>query len=587
MVLKFGGSVLRSERDLAQVVHEVYRHTRRGRRVVAVVSAFEGRTDALVAQAAGFGDRPDVPAVATLVSTGELASASTLALALSRAGIGATVLTPAALGLRTTGDPVDADPCELDLPALHRALQRRWVVVVPGFTGVDDAGNTTLLGRGGSDLTALFIAHRLGGAPCRLVKDVPGLFDRDPALPGPPARCFQSLRWEQALSVGGGVVQPKSILFARDHGLAFEVGALHRAEATVIGPGPNIFRSAHRRIELPWRVAILGAGTVGLGVYTLLRDMPARFQVVAVACRDTARATRRGVEPTLLTRDPVDAATRPCDIVVEALGGEHPALDAAEAALALGDRHVVTANKTLVALHGPRLRARAEALGVRLSHSAAVGGSAPVLECVEALRADGPIRSVRGVLNGTTNFVLSELANGRPFSAAVRAAQEAGFAEADPSRDLDGRDAAEKLAVISQLAFGATLDPGTVDREPLTAESAGLVDSAQVDRAVVRQVASLRLCGDRPVGAVRLEAVPLDDPLASAVAQDNRVLVETDSGTHDVLGFGAGRWPTAESVVADLLDISRECFPPTVGPRPGRRAPAGVSHRPERAEDSR
>jgi len=221
IVLKFGGSVLLDELHVRAAAEEVARFAREGHRVVAVVSALEGTTDSLLR----YGAKPHEFATALLLATGELTSAALLGLALDTLGVRVETLDAAAIGLRTEGDPLDASPLSLDVAAVHGALARARAIVVPGFVGKDEHQRTTLLGRGGSDLTALFIAQQLGAA-CRLVKDVDGLYEWDPARPGPEPRRYATLSWEGALGLDGTIVQHKAVRWARDHGLAFEVGSL-------------------------------------------------------------------------------------------------------------------------------------------------------------------------------------------------------------------------------------------------------------------------------------------------------------------------------------------------------------------------
>src|SRR5438270_2555959 len=190
IVLKFGSSVLRSEEDLPRVVHEIYRWVRRGHRVLAVVSALGSTSTELLETALGYGAKPSQAAIAALVSTGEATSVALLALALDRAGIPCALLDAARMGFGTRGLILDADPCELDEPAILRALEEFPVAVAPGFVGRAEDGSTSLLGRGGSDLTALFLAQRLGAEHCRLIKDVDGLYEYDPAVGGPRPRRF-------------------------------------------------------------------------------------------------------------------------------------------------------------------------------------------------------------------------------------------------------------------------------------------------------------------------------------------------------------------------------------------------------------
>jgi homoserine dehydrogenase len=524
IVLKFGGSVIEGESSLTRVVHEVYRWRRDGWRVVAVVSARGGDTDALLGECRDINDAADPHAVAGMLSIGEVTSAYRLGLHLDRAGVPAHVANAASIGLVADGDALDATPVALCENALFAALDRDGVVVVPGYAAHDDDGRPVVLGRGGSDLTAIFLARRLEAARCRLVKDVDGLYDRDPRYDG--ARRYAVAGWQEALDTDGSIVQPKAVEFARHHDVPFELGTFQSLEPTRIGHGPALCGDEEK--ETPIRVALLGYGTVGRGVHTLLSSMPDRFEVVRIAVRDT-----RG-RPAPFTDDPVAAARCGADVVVEAMGGLEPAATAIESAIASG-ADVVTANKALLASRGARLE---PVLG-----SAAVGGSMPLLERIAA-PGSAAVARVRGVLNGTVNYVLDAVARGASFDDAVDLAREQGFAERDPSRDLDGRDAADKLVVIAR-AVGVHLDPSGITRETLDGACDGLV----------RQVATL----DVHAAKGRVELVELDrhDPLLVPGVWNVAEIKRADGTTEIVRGRGAGRWPTAEAVVADLLDIAR------------------------------
>jgi homoserine dehydrogenase len=264
-VLKFGGSVLRDESDLDLGVNEIERWIGAARngtsgRVIAVVSAFEGTTDRLLADArrlsgggSGSGgrslDQADPAALAMLLATGEFTTASMLGLALARRGVAAKVLGPAAVSLRTEGGGSDAKPTAIDAAALHKALDAAPVAVVPGFIALDPHGHLSLLGRGGSDLTALFLAAELNAERCRLIKDVDGVYDRDPnahANAG-QARRYRSLHWDEALTLDGGIVQHKAVRLAKSRGLAFEVGSWGREDfTTVCGEASVLFEQSIR-----------------------------------------------------------------------------------------------------------------------------------------------------------------------------------------------------------------------------------------------------------------------------------------------------------------------------------------------------
>lgn len=240
-VLKFGSSVLPDEAALPRAVAEIGRWTRRGFRVVAVVSALGETTDRLIARglAAAGGERPDDIAFAALQALGEAEAVALLGVALARAGISANVADAGAIGLRTTGPTLDAATESIDAGAVWRLLADRPVLVLPGFVGRDELGRATLLGRGGSDLTALFLADRVRAERCVLFKDVDGLYDRDPAADA-SARRFAAVSWEDVLRLDEGIVQHKAVRFARDRRLAFNVACLGADSGTLVGPGPTV-----------------------------------------------------------------------------------------------------------------------------------------------------------------------------------------------------------------------------------------------------------------------------------------------------------------------------------------------------------
>lgn len=559
IVLKFGGSVLRDECSLRSVVHEVHRWRREGYDVLAVVSALAGATEALLARARAVAPDADDCSVAATIAAGEHEAAALLGLCLDRAGVPARVLSPAALGLVAEGPPLDADPVRLEGRRIRAALAADAVVVVPGFAALDDAGRTVVLGRGGSDLTALFLAHRLGAARCRLVKDVDGLYERDPARADPPPLRFATAHWDDALAADGSIVQHKAVRFARAHGLEFELGDLAGTRPTRIGAGPLATGAAPARAR-PLRVALLGLGTVGEGVRALLADLPRWFVVTRAVVRDVGRP--RNVPTSCVVTDAAGASFEGVDVVVEALGGVEPARELVERALDAG-AHVVTANKALSAARGRELRARGARAGRRFLDSAAVGGSLPLLERLAAAggRRRRDIASVRGVLNGTTNFVLDRLGAGAGLDDALREARARGFAEASPERDLDGRDAADKLVLVAR-ALGHPLAADEVRRDPCDDferhAGARARRAASAGRAL-RQVASLEREGAGWRARVTLSELEAHDPLFGVRAERNGAVVARTDGRVDLsLGTGAGRWPTSEAVLGDLMQLARE-----------------------------
>lgn len=551
IVLKFGSSVLRSEADLPRAVHEIYRWLRDGYSVVAVVSAFGKTTDQLLASAREYSEQPPEGALALLLSTGEKRAAALLALALDRAGIPASAFDPSRLGLRTSGRVLNAEPVRLNVGAIRKALDDSRVAVVPGFIGQMQDGRTSLLGRGGSDLSALFLSVQLRGR-CRLLKNVDGVYDHDPHVTA--AQCYASLTWEDALAISGRIIQQKALRFAREHNQSFEVAALGAEQTTIVGAeSTTFFPSRARRNRV--RVALLGLGTVGYGVYRELAALPDSFDVVGIAVRNLHRPEQK-VPQSLLSTDVWDVLNRDCDIVIEALGGIHPAADCTRAALLAG-KHVVTANKAALANH-PELHRIARTNGAQLLCSAAVGGAVPVLETFQRLACEHEIETVEGVLNGTTNFILHELARGIPFDQAVAQAQACGLAEADPSADLDGSDVACKLVLIARAAFGVDLPFASVNRVGITEVDPRHVFDLSKSGSAVRLVGSLRRDGDRVIAEVKPIVLEASHPLANTNREENCVIVKTANGeTHILHGKGAGRWPTTEAVFADLSSLVR------------------------------
>jgi homoserine dehydrogenase len=235
-VVKFGSSVLRGEQDLPVVVEEIARWLRTEQYVLAVVSAFANRTEELFKRASAYGEPASNEAVARLVATGEEEAAALLGLALARAGIGAKILGPEQIRLVAEGAPLDARLCGVSAEPIWSAFTKSEVVVVPGFIARTAKGETVLLGRGGSDLTALFLAHALRASRCRLVKDVDGLYASDPkSVIGARHERYERLSWDEALGLGGKVVQVKALEFARENQLRFEVAAISGADGTAVG----------------------------------------------------------------------------------------------------------------------------------------------------------------------------------------------------------------------------------------------------------------------------------------------------------------------------------------------------------------
>lgn len=319
---------------------------------------------------------------------------------------------------------------------------------------------------------------------------------------------------------------------------------LHEGVTLVAGPDAPTPRPV-KPGQAPLRVALAGCGVVGGGVLPrLLAD--ARFEVVGVLVRDPDRRRDVTIPGDLQLSDPAALLAREPDVLVEAISDASTGLALIRAALPRGV-DVVSANKQAVGADLPALAALAASSGARLLYSASVGGGAPLIETVRRARDHGPVVRIEAVLNGTCNFILNRLAEGTAFDAALTAARDAGFAEADPTADLSGLDAAAKLAILAHEAADWRLPVEAVGREALS-------NAVALPAGRIRQVARLEV-GARVAG-VALEAVDADALFADLADEANAVRVTTADGrVFTARGRGAGRIPTAESVWADLTDL--------------------------------
>ncbi len=549
IVLKFGSSVLQSRAELPHAVHEIYRWIRRQYNVVAVVSAFAGETDRLLATVEGYRDA-NPEAIARVVATGEEVATAFLALELDRFGIPAQVLDPSQIQLIADTNSNDTEPVSADITAIEDAFKLGRVAVIPGFVARDSSGRVALFGRGGSDLSALFLAKQLG-ARCRLIKDVDGIYNRDPAA-NSFAQRFDEINFADALAIAGKIVQKKAIAFGRKTGIPFEVAALGENYATIVGSQRSVL-SAKNHAQAPLKVGLLGLGTVGLGVFQELWKHPHLFEVTGIAVRRPELHLDHAPND-LLTRDCWDAIDD-VDVVVELIGGTDPAGDLIHAALLAG-KPVVTANKLLIAedarLDGHR--------GLR--YSAAVGGAVPALEAVRALahcHSSRRIVSLSGVLNGTCNYILDRIAAGCSWEQAVTEAQAHGFAEQDPSADLSGSDTVCKLRLLARLAFPET-DAHYVSSTGIDAIDLDWVQAAARDGQRARLVGTAQLADGRVHLEVKPQLVDASHPFAQIRNEENCLLIDNghSDSQHIWTGRGAGRWPTTAAVMADLFDLSRE-----------------------------
>ncbi|WP_347352065.1 homoserine dehydrogenase [Intrasporangium sp.] len=335
------------------------------------------------------------------------------------------------------------------------------------------------------------------------------------------------------------------------------------------------------------RVALLGCGVVGSAVARLLTeradDMRARvgvpLEIVGIAVRREGRdRSDAGVDPFLFTTDAEELVTR-ADVVVEVIGGIEPARSLILRAMQHG-ASVVTANKALLAEDGPALHAAAAAHGVDLYYEAAVAGAIPLLRPLRESLAGDEVRQVLGIVNGTTNYILDKMdRTGAGFEDALEQAQALGYAEADPTADVEGFDAAAKAAILASIAFHSTVSGRDVHREGITDVTAADVAAAREMDCVIKLLAICERVDDGISVRVHPAMVPRSHPLAGVGDAYNAVFVEADAaGQLMFYGRGAGGDPTASAVLGDIVAVARHRVAGGVGP--GESSYAGLPVRP-------
>ena len=324
------------------------------------------------------------------------------------------------------------------------------------------------------------------------------------------------------------------------------------------------------------KIAVAGLGTVGVGILKLLHthsnDLERRcgraIKIVAVSARDRGKDRGVSLEPYEYYDDAVVMAKEAdVDVVVELIGGsEGVAKQVVETALENG-RHVVTANKALIAIHGTKLAKKAELAGVSLSYEAAVAGGIPAIKAIREGLAGNAISRVYGILNGTCNYILSRMRDeGLEFSDVLSDAQKLGYAEADPGVDIDGHDAAHKLAILAAVSFGREVDFSSVHVEGIRHISLQDVSFAEELGFRIKLLGIATKTESGIEQRVHPCMVPIAAPIAGVEGVFNAVVAEGDFIDNLVLeGRGAGEGPTSSAVAADLVDIARDISIPTFG----------------------
>ena len=328
-------------------------------------------------------------------------------------------------------------------------------------------------------------------------------------------------------------------------------------------------------------VGIIGLGTVGSGAFRILRDnaelirhrVGVPVEVTKIAVRDAARDRGVVIPAGVLTTNPSQVIDDPnIDIVIELIGGYEPARELILAAIARG-KHVVTANKALLAADGAEIHEAARRAGVSIGYEASVGGGIPVIKALKEALAANRILSIYGIINGTSNYILTKMTEEeRSFADVLAEAQRAGYAEADPTFDVGGIDTAHKLAILVNLAFGAHVNLKDIYTEGISSISPLDIDFGKVLGYKLKLLAIAKMHeGGQAEARVHPTMVPDDYPIAKVAGVYNAIQI-VGNACDDIMlyGRGAGSMPTGSAVVADVMDIARQILI-----APSRRLPAG------------
>ncbi|MEY4168746.1 MAG: homoserine dehydrogenase [Blastocatellia bacterium] len=305
-------------------------------------------------------------------------------------------------------------------------------------------------------------------------------------------------------------------------------------------------------------IGIVGLGTVGSGVVRLLREDP-RFRIRRIAVRDLSRQRSVDLTGIEMTNDPFELVNDPeIDVIIEVAGGLSPARELVIAAIRSG-KHVITANKALIASHGPEILSLASDCGVAVMFEAAVAGGIPLISTLQRGLLANRITRVAGIVNGTTNYILTRMEKEQlPFDIALAAAQAAGYAEADPTDDVEGNDVAYKISILAALAFNAPVEVSRIYRQ-------GITRITDLDIRLAAEFGyRIKMIGlAQPIDGGGLDIrvhpmlLPLSHPLAGVDGVNNAIFI-TGSAVGEIMLFGpgAGSLPTASAVVGDLLNLA-------------------------------
>jgi len=325
------------------------------------------------------------------------------------------------------------------------------------------------------------------------------------------------------------------------------------------------------------RLGIIGLGVVGCGVANLLREKGAAlatrfntsFAITRVAVKDLKKSRDAQVDPSIITTDPFEVVNAPdVDIVIEVMGGESPALELLLTAAKNG-KSIVTANKRLLAIHGETIYRAVEDAGVELGFEAAVAGAVPVIGAIKTGFAANRIEAIHGIINGTANYILSRMTlEGKSYADALKEAQALGYAEADPTFDVEGIDTAHKIAVLASLGFETPIYFGSIYTEGITRLTPEDIGMAREFGYTIKLLAVAKRVGGSLDVRVHPAMIPASHPMANVNGALNAVEIKGDfAGVNMLVGPGAGAGPTASAIMADVLEIAGRMVHGVVGKR--------------------
>lgn len=547
-VLKFSGSLLSKIEEIPQAVHEVYQYLCAGYRVLAVVSAMDDNNTKYPGledfEAEGF--IPPALEFAELLATGETAAACLFTMGLDRAGIKAKKLHHQCL--LTKNSLLNSDPESFTTDLVTSLFERYSVLVLPGAIGYDQAKKVTLLGQKGADYTAIYAAWSLHADTCIIYKDVNGLYGKEAS--DAELKRYETLSYTDLLKLPSPGIHHKAIKFAEAQNISFDIKSLTNIYKTTVGSAPSTFFSQNETIK-PLKVALLGLGTVGLGVYKHLLANQHLFSIVGVAVKDIKKHEREQLPKHLISSNWEETIARNCDVVIE-LTGDSTNSEAIIRQALTQKCHVITANRALIAEKGAKLCQFAAQNKVQLLYSASIGGAIPVIEMLQNLNN---VKAITGILNSTCNFILDKVKEGQTLNHTLSLTKILGLSENESTLDLYGIDASQKAIILSRVAFGR--DPDSIDITGIQYLDESKIREAYQSGKNIRLVVNCTLENNTIAAKIEPIAIDTNHSLAHVTGTQNAILIHTQQGEKiELHGTGGGRWPVAESVFADLLALS-------------------------------